>query len=99
MYYIKAQTEMVEQSLSGPGKLRWYKKENKNVRNLKVHNEKLCAGSMPNPLHNSHPNNGNLVLTQLNNDNQIIKVKLAVQLAKGEWADHQCCVRRFVMIL
>ena len=65
---------MVEQSLSGPGKLRWYEKENKNVRNLKVHTEKLLHGSMPNPLHNSHPNNGNLVLTQLNNDNRILKL-------------------------
>ncbi|MGA7977135.1 MAG: hypothetical protein WB975_07870 [Nitrososphaeraceae archaeon] len=60
---------MVEQSLSGPGKLGWYEKENKNVRNLKVHTEKLLHGSMPKLLHNSHPNNGNLVLTQLNNDN------------------------------
>jgi hypothetical protein len=41
---------------------------------LKVHTEKLLHGSMPNPLHNSHPNNGNLVLTQLNNDNQILKL-------------------------
>ena len=39
---------MVEQSLSGPGKLRWCEKENKNVRNLKVHTEKLLHGSMPN---------------------------------------------------
>jgi hypothetical protein len=63
--------EMVEQSLSGPGKLRWYEKENKNVRNLKVHTEKLLHGSMSNPLHHSYPNIGNLVLTQLNNDNRI----------------------------
>ena len=47
MYYVKAQTEMVEQSLSGPGKLRWYKKENKNVRNFRLHNEKLMCGSIP----------------------------------------------------
>jgi hypothetical protein len=65
---------MVEQSLSGPGILRWYENENKNVRNLKVHTEKLLHGSMPNLLHNSHPNNRNLVLTQLNNDNQILKL-------------------------
>ena len=65
---------MVEQSLSGPSKLRWYEKENKNIRNLKVHTEKLLHGSMLNPLHNSHPNNGNLVPTQLNNDNQILKL-------------------------
>jgi hypothetical protein len=65
---------MVEQSLSGPGKLGWYEKENKNVRTLKVHTEKLLHGSMPNPLHNSHPNNGNLVPRQLNNDNQILKL-------------------------
>jgi hypothetical protein len=65
---------MVEQSLSGPSKLRWYEKENKNVRNLKVHTGELLHGSMPNLLHNSHPNIGNLVLTQLNNDNQILKL-------------------------
>jgi hypothetical protein len=39
---------MVEQSLSEPGKIGWYEKENKNVRNLKVHTEKLLHGSMPN---------------------------------------------------
>ena len=65
---------MVEQSLSGPGKLGWYEKENKNVKNLKVHTEKLLHGSMSNPLHHSYPNIGNLVLTQLNNDNQILKL-------------------------
>ena len=47
MYYVKAQTEMVEQSLPGPGRLRWYKKENKNVRNLRLHNESLMCGSIP----------------------------------------------------
>ena len=57
---------MVEQSLSGPSKLRWYEKENKNVRNLKMHTEKLLHGSMPNLLYNSYPNNGNLVLMQSN---------------------------------
>ena len=65
---------MVEQSLSGPSKLGWYEKENKNVRNLKMHTEKLLHGSMPKLLYNSHPNNGNLVLMQLNNDNKILKL-------------------------
>jgi hypothetical protein len=41
---------------------------------LKVHTEKLLHGSMPNLLHNSNPNNGNLVLRQLNNNNQILKL-------------------------
>jgi hypothetical protein len=63
MYYVKAQTEMVEQSLPGPGKLRWYKKENKNVRNFRLHDEKLTP-------HVSNPNNGNLVITRLNNHNK-----------------------------
>ena len=71
MYYVKAQTEMVEQSLSGPSKLRWYDKENKNVRNFRLHNEKLMYGSMPALYTTAVPNNGNLVITQLNNDNKI----------------------------
>lgn len=66
MYYVKAKTEMVEQSLPGPGKLRWYKKENKSVRNFRLHDEKLMCGNIT----CQQSQQWDLVITRLNNHNK-----------------------------